>query len=114
MRDWAYEQDIHLPYNPQAAELTERKKDTLKAQLRALLQTSQLHILPEAIHLLNLTTCSHTPHTRLGTKTSMPSMPMTIAVWKMRPEALVPELKAGQKQLWFCAPQPILDGEGDT
>lgn len=39
-------------------------------------------------------------------------MPLTVAVWEMRPEALVPKLKAGQKQPWFCAPQSIVMGEG--
>lgn len=81
-QDWAHEQDIHwqfhLTYNQQAAGLTTRKNDILKAQLRALLQW---HILPEAMTLLNLTACSHTPNPRLGTKTSMPSGKRGLKHW---------------------------------
>lgn len=39
---------------------------------------------------------------------------MIIAIHKIRPEVLFPQLIAGQRQLWFFTPQPILSGGGDT
>lgn len=68
-------------------------------------------VLPETTHLLNSTKtiCGTIPNAWLGTKTSMP---WTTAIQKTRTETLVAEFIAGQGQLWFQAPQPVLLGEG--
>lgn len=56
-----------------------------------------MQVLPEAILLyLTGTGCGTTPYAQLDTKTSAS---MIIVVQKTKPEVLVPELIAGQRQI---------------